>query len=628
MNLKLFLVILISGWWSTILPAEAQAPLIQSDTLILHDSMDAAFLRKNLRKELPRLILTPTLEKQLRKQVNTNPVVRNIYRSLKQNAAEIMKQPFLTYHKTGKRLLAVSREMLYRVNVLGILYAIDGNKQVLNRLDNEVQTVCNFSDWNPTHFLDVGEMSMAVALALDWTAGHLPRATRELALQSLIDKGIEPSYGKNMWWINGTNNWNQVCNGGMIAASLAIAEKNPELAQKTIRRAIQGMPQALKQYAPDGIYPEGSTYWDYGTTFSALASSMLETSLGTDFGLSDYPPLLKSADFRLLSTAPSGEYYNFSDCGTNRSPEGDMTLAWFAYQTHNDNYFERDRFLDKSDSLEKLPRHAGAGLAWISSIEAHRDNINHPALPEAWKGDGPTPLVFFRSSKGEQHQYYFGAKGGTGSHSHGNLDAGSFVFELNGVRWVIDPGTQDYYDIEKTGFDLWGMCQQCDRWKLLTKNNFGHSTLSVNDSLFNVKTYVPIIDFKEGNEPEATFDLTPLYNGLMTKVTRRFVKENNHSLLIEDHFQTTDSARLLTWQLMTTAEVELTKGGAILHQDGKILNLEILSGKEVGLSIISLDPPPLKLDKAIHGLKRLELRYPAYLFPSHEGTIRVRLSGE
>src|SRR5665811_326710 len=129
-------------------------------------------------------------------------------------------------------------------------------------------------------------MSMAVAFALDWTAGNLPKSTIELAKTALIEKGIKPSYNESgMGWINGTNNWNQVCNGGMIAASIAIAEKDPELAAKTISRSLEGMPHALAEYGPDGVYPEGSTYWGYGTSFSVFTSAFLESAFGTDFGL-------------------------------------------------------------------------------------------------------------------------------------------------------------------------------------------------------------------------------------------------------------------------------------------------------------------------------------------------------
>ena len=75
-------------------------------------------------------------------------------------------------------------------------------------------------------------------------------------------------------------------------------------------------------------------------------------------------------------------------------------------------------------------------------------------------------------------------------------------------------------------------------------------------------------------------------------------------------------------------------GGAILKQGGKQLKLENLSHPQLDVSIISLDPPPLALDKTIEGLKRIEIRMPAYLFNQKEGLpagsqgkLTVRLSG-
>ena len=85
--------------------------------------------------------------------------------------------------------------------------------------------------------------------------------------------------------------------------------------------------------------------------------------------------------------------------------------------------------------------------------------------------------------------------------------------------------------------------------------------------------------------------------------------------------------KMITWQLMTTADVEITKVGATLKQDGKQLNMEILSHPELTVSIISLDPPPLELDRQIDGLKRIEINIPAYLFADGKGKIAVRLSG-
>ena len=137
----------------------------------------------------------------------------------------------------------------------GLVMARNGSfvaSGTLQRINDELLAVANFSDWNPSHFLDVAEMSLAVAIALDWTAGDLPESTIALAQKALIEKGLKPSFARKHGWIRGTNNWNQVCHGGMVAAAIAIAERDPELAAKTISRALEGMPYVLNEYGPDG----------------------------------------------------------------------------------------------------------------------------------------------------------------------------------------------------------------------------------------------------------------------------------------------------------------------------------------------------------------------------------------
>jgi hypothetical protein len=77
---------------------------------------------------------------------------------------------------------------------------------------------------------------------------------------------------------------------------------------------------------------------------------------------------------------------------------------------------------------------------------------------------------------------------------------------------------------------------------------------------------------------------------------------------------------------MTTADIELTKDGAILRQDNKSLKIENLSHPGLSMSVISLDPAPLKLDRQITGLKRIELRIPAWTIENNKTSIRVRLA--
>lgn len=596
----------------------------------LDNPISVQYLKTNLLKSQPRLVLNSTIEKGLKNKLKTDPVTQNLYKAIQANAVEIQKKPLLERKLEGRRLLGVSREMLSRINSLGMVYFIEKDPKILARINDEVLAVCKFPDWNPSHYLDVAEMSMAVAFALDWTAGKLPKSTIELAKTALIEKGIKPSWpenGNQPGWAFGHNNWNQVCNGGMIAASIAIAEKDPGLAAKTISRALDGMVYALVQYSPDGVYPEGSTYWGYGTSFSVVTSAMLESAFGTDFGIADYPAFKESAVYRYLMNAPSGWYFNFADCGDKRSESGDIILAWFATKTGNKAFFEKERFLRpvKNDgSNDEISRLAGAGLVWVSQYAEKAD----VKMPLAWKGDGSNPIVVFRGGENDPHNYYFGGKGGRATTSHGNMDAGSFIFELNGVRWSIDPGNQNYNTLEQAGFDLWGGCQTCQRWTLLTKSNFGHSTVTVNDSLFFNNGTATLENFKDGENPEATFDLTAVYGDKIKSANRKFLKDSPTSVVIEDNFETNEKTKLITWQMMTTADVEIVKGGAVLKQDGKTLKLENLTHPELALSVVSLCPAPLKLDRQIEGLKRIEIRIPAWVLENGKGKLKVRLSGE
>jgi hypothetical protein len=597
----------------------------EKNILKLDNPISIEYLNKNLRKSQPRLILNAKLEKELKKKMKTNPVLQNMYKAIKLNSESIFSEPFLEQKVIGWRMLKVSSEMLYRVNMLAFVYLMEKEPEILRRINDELVAVCNFSDWNPQHFLDVAEMSMAVALALDWTAGNLPESTIQLAKSALVEKGIKPSWseiGNRIRWVNRDNNWNQVCNGGMIAAALAVAEDEPELAVKTISRALNSLPYALEVYMPDGIYPEGTGYWYYGTSYTVLAAAMLESTFGHDFGIGDYPGFKESATFRYLMNTPLEGFFNFSDCADKRADNGDLALAWFASKLGNKEYFEKERFLREPKDMGKLERIAGVAMVWLSQYEEKAG----AKLPVVWKGDGMNPLIVFKNED-DTNGFYLGAKGGKGMINHANMDAGSFVFELNGVRWGIDPGSQKYHDLEKTGFDLWSRSQESDRWTLLTKNNFGHSTITINNTSHCVDGFVPITDFKSGEKPQATFDMTAAFGDLVTKATRSFIKDSPSSIVVEDEILKSDKTKLITWQFMTTADVEITDDGAILKQDGKTVRLENISHPDLTVSVISLCPAPLKLDKQIPNLKRLEIRLPAWRISGEKTKIKVRLSG-
>jgi hypothetical protein len=166
------------------------------------------------------------------------------------------------------------------LTTLSLAYGFLRNPVHLERLEKELVAVCSFTDWNPSHFLDVAEMACGVALAVDWTGEWLSPEVDSLARNALIEKALKPGMenSPNNWWIRTDNNWNLVCHGGLSIAALAVYEDVPELAADILQQAVEHIPLALEPYAPDGIYPEGTSYWTYATTYLTASISAYESA--------------------------------------------------------------------------------------------------------------------------------------------------------------------------------------------------------------------------------------------------------------------------------------------------------------------------------------------------------------
>jgi len=80
----------------------------------------------------------------------------------------------------GKRLLRTSNENLRRIFFLSYAYRMSGQHKYFKRAEAEMLKAASFSDWNPSHFLDTGEMTMALAIGYDWLYDKLSAKSREM----------------------------------------------------------------------------------------------------------------------------------------------------------------------------------------------------------------------------------------------------------------------------------------------------------------------------------------------------------------------------------------------------------------------------------------------------------------
>ncbi|MDQ8197430.1 heparinase II/III family protein [Pelagicoccus enzymogenes] len=594
------------------------------------ESVDEAWMGRQLKSERPRMIWVGGLEERLRERVAVDPVAERYYREIFRQADATLQAPVLRREVTGRRLLDVSRAALKRTTFLAFAWRMSGDPAYIARLEETLKAVSAFSDWNPSHFLDVAEMALGVSLALDWAGDAIDPEVRDLAEEALFEKALAVSMEADLQHVfRKANNWNQVCNAGIVAAAVQLAEKRPGEAAQAIERMRKHLPASLEAYAPDGAYVEGPMYWNYGTSFNVLLLDILDTALGTSFELENGDGFMESADFVLQMKGPSAFFYNYYDCFLRSNYMGGM--LWFAKETGNGAYAQESQIMSEvnwgyglDDVLDRL---LVVELLWL--LEVDRE-ATEPS-PLSWKAGGRNPLGVFRSSFDDPKGLYLAFKGGRADNSHGNMDAGSFVFELDGVRWGIDLGNQAYHPLEeyfrKNGGSLWGTEQDSARWGLISKNNFGHSALTVNDAWHLVEGMVEI----EAFDPEgrrARLDLTPLFGENVVRASRTFRVLDDRSVEIRDRIEVNESTRRIRWQMTTQSDLLETEEGLLLQQDGESLRLTVVAPEGLRASVKSLELPEHPMDKTLSNLKRIDLVVPAHLAQDGVVEIVVRLSGD
>jgi hypothetical protein len=79
---------------------------------------------------------------------------------LRFEADQMIPFPVSVRELEGRRLLGVSRRVLHRVSVLALAFRLTGSRPYLDRAAGEMRAAAAFKDWNPSHFLDVAEMTL------------------------------------------------------------------------------------------------------------------------------------------------------------------------------------------------------------------------------------------------------------------------------------------------------------------------------------------------------------------------------------------------------------------------------------------------------------------------------------
>lgn len=483
----------------------------------------------------PRILLNNGMEKQLLGNIAKDSIWSIIQQRTIEASDELIPLAPLQRTDIGKRMLGTSREVLYRIFMLSYAYRTTGDMKYAKRAEAELQTVCRYKDWNPTHFLDLAEMAMGVSIGYDWLHPVLDNSTKKLVRKAIVEKALRPSLdSKYNDFLDRNTNWNQVCNTAMAYCAIAIIEDQPELSKSIITRSIESIHKPMVKYEPEGAYPEGYGYWQYGTTYNVMLLALLEQTYGTDFGLSNMPGFMRSPYYIKHMVGPTLLPFNFGDSG--EGTRLNTSMFWFAQKNKDLTLLDYEIYnllnIEKYD-YEQYRRMLPSIFIFGSNLNL--SNTKSPDTPLMFVAHNEAPVCLMRTSWDSKDAIFVGIKGGTPSdNNHTHLDAGSFVMDALGVRWAIDLGPQDYSALEEHGLSIWDNTPNSDRWKVYRYTNLTHNVFSVNDELFNTKGNGIIKCYSDNpKQMEATLDLTTMYNSLLA-AERNIAIVNKQFVTIKD----------------------------------------------------------------------------------------------
>lgn len=591
------------------LPSMPLTPAVASHGSSTEDNVIPMNPLANLKAGHPRLHASAGTWDCIKARRAADPLLDAFLKRGELEARAILTVPPMVYKKDGKRLLHVSRVVLRRVLLLALHYHLTGDVSLARRADEEMRAAAAFSDWNPSHFLDTAEMTMALAVGYDWLYDQLDATSRQTIATAIVEKGLKPGLANDAG-AKATNNWNSVCLGGLSLGALAVADLEPGVAGKILEKARANNHNGLRPYAPDGVYPEGAMYWGYGTTFQAVLLDALQTALGTDWGLGRSPGFLQSAVALNQQLGPSGTFFNFSD--NTESPGMEPAMWWYAQTLKAPELLRYETEMLKkynNSSLSPQPQSEANRLMPLAAVWWPETSASKEAqsLPLNWFGRGPNELASFRTSWDDPRAMFLALKAGGASLSHAHMDAGSFVFEANGVRWGCDLGMQSYLSLESKGIDLWNAKQDSERWQVFRLGPFSHSTLTINQKLHRADGLAKITHFSAQGDAGAIVDLSPVFNGQASRVTRGFIFRPNSHTLIRDEIEGLQAGDTVRWAMLTRAEAAVSEDGlsAMLSQAGEKLQLTLPRTAGAKWQVTPAEPPKNDYDAPNPGARLL-----------------------
>lgn len=488
---------------------------------------------------------------------------------------------------------------------LALGYLITGEERYKDAVWEKMKAVTiDTATWEtvPKSELSIGDTSRYVAVAYDLMYKHWTEEQRCIVRNAIIMYALQPQRSDLLLY-NGAfgqvGNWNPVINGGVGMAALAIGDEEgyENAVNAYMNRLHMAIRNCFKDYAPDGSGYEGTDYWSYTMNGYLPYEKAIYNTVGAAdyerFSILDEFGMDKTGDYIQQMHGTTGLSFNWYD-GSARGcyVPGNFWLA---------EYFGRPE-------LAGMIYESRQGTLYSVMMYTPNDEYKNwrSVMPLDYVSDqsyAQTGAMRTSYDKGNQG-FYIGYKGNKANPaSHGRLDAGTFVLDNQGTRWIDLLDSEDYY--------LPGMFGT-QRYKYYRNRAEGSNTLVINPGIGQgsnldndnqvaadvlndqVNRAIATIE-KTGNESWASYaivNLTGAYRETVSSAKRGFALiDSRNAFLLQDEITVKEACDVYSF-MHTQADVSIAADGksAILSRNGKKLKATLLSNCNATLLDMPAEP--------------------------------------
>src|SRR5262249_54413505 len=149
-------------------------------------------------------------------------------------------------------------------------------------------------------FLNCAETAIAVSLAYDWLYDKLLEQERAAIEHALFRHILEPALAAykdpGLLWPKRRDNCALCWPSGVLVPAHAVLGPYRDIAVQLVAKSLAAARNIFEAFGPDGVWPEGLSYWSLAVRYASLMVAALESTLGDSFGLADRPGFAQTGD--------------------------------------------------------------------------------------------------------------------------------------------------------------------------------------------------------------------------------------------------------------------------------------------------------------------------------------------